>query len=146
MVFDGLESLENPGPSRQVKKRVDSLFAAAHFKVKAWRPPTWRSADSGNGIALANGGARFYQVLVIVSIDSEEVAIMFKNDEVAVSSDLVIAVDHSPGACGANLLPPAPGDLKAFTRATAYLSEFFKDISPERPAERPAGGGRDNRR
>ena len=146
MVFDGLESLENPGPARQVKKRVDSLFAAAHFKVKAWRPPTWRSTDSGNGIALANRGARFYQVLVIVSIDSEEVVIMFKNDEVAVSFDLVIAVDHPPGSCGANLLSPASGDLKAFARATAFLAEFFKDITLKRPAERSAGGGRDSRR
>ena len=140
-----MESLENPGASRQVKKRVDSLFAAAHFKIKAWRPSARRSPDSGNGIALTNGGARFYQVLVIVSINSEEIVIMFENDEVAVTSDLVIAVDHPPGACGANLLSPASCNLKAFARATAFLAEFFKDISLERPTEGPPGGGRDRR-
>jgi len=65
---------------------------------------------------------------------------MLENDEIAVSSDLVIAVDHAPGAGGANLLAPASGDLKPLARATAFLTEFFKEIPPERPVEGPLGG------
>ncbi len=73
---------------------------------------------------------------------------MLENDEIAVSSDLVIAVDHAPGTCGADLLTPAACDFKALARAAAFLAEFFKEVSSERPGERAPGsrGGRRRRR
>jgi hypothetical protein len=56
MVFDGVESLENPGASRQVKKWIDGLFTAAHLKIKPRGTATRWNADPGNGIAPANRG------------------------------------------------------------------------------------------